>query len=129
MIIKAPFNNEQIKNLKKYQKRGDRHPFTCRGDDINCNRSEREDGGILIPKEEGMVCPCGKYTQKWVHDFMCEKQPNKDYVKVTIPLYFTNLVLTLKWKHTFYNFNLPYLGIGFYSTHKQDKKIWTRKEN
>lgn len=30
-IIKAPFTEEQVKNLNAYQKRGQFHPFTCCG--------------------------------------------------------------------------------------------------
>lgn len=70
--IVAPFTEQQVINLNKYQSSGRMHPFTCGG--AECNRSEREDEGILIATTEGWVCPCGKYTQNWAHDFMVENQ-------------------------------------------------------
>jgi len=109
--VRPPFTEEQIKNLKKYQKREDRHPFTCRGQ--FCDRSKRSDEGILIPTVDGMVCPCGKYTQEWVHDFMAEKQPDKGYATLSIPLAICKLEITIKWKHNFQNMLLPWFGINF----------------
>lgn len=83
-IIYAPFSDEQVKNLNEYQKSGKFHPFTCcspedikdcmRGvffaneNEINMEQNE----GLLTAKNEGWVCPCGKYTQNWAHKFMSE---------------------------------------------------------
>lgn len=67
--ITAPFTEEQVERLNKYQNEGRFHPFTCCSHD-GCKRGEREDEGILIATKDGWVCPCGKYKQNWAHDFM-----------------------------------------------------------
>ena len=60
-MIKAPWTDEQVKNLNDYQGAGVFHPFTCGG--TNC----RED---LVATPTGWVCPKCDYTQNWAHDFM-----------------------------------------------------------
>ena len=88
--IETPFTQEQVDNLNSYQLGGSFHPFTCCGGNKNtpnCLRNksteDRSNGidvpytneteGILIATEEGWICPCGQYTQKWAHSFMSEK--------------------------------------------------------
>jgi len=66
--IFAPFSEEQVKALKNWQEKGF-HPFTCCSFE-DCKRSEQKNEGELIPYSEGWICPCGKYTQDWCHDFM-----------------------------------------------------------
>lgn len=79
--IKAPFTKEQVKKLNEYQKQGKFHQFTCCSPEEipECLRAMKEvDGkiiegtsnGILIAREEGWICPCGKYKQNWAHSFM-----------------------------------------------------------
>ena len=70
--IKAPFTEEQVKKLEEWQANDRLHPFTCCSpEDIKeCQRRSKENEGILIPHKEGWICPCGKYTQDWCHDFM-----------------------------------------------------------
>ncbi len=72
--IKAPFSKEQVEKLNEYQGKGEFHPFTCCSDDAGGTDCERRNGkeGKLIATEEGWVCPCGKYSQKWAHKFMSE---------------------------------------------------------
>ena len=70
--ITAPFTPEQVKGLNEFQHSW-MHPFTCGGE--YCHRGEREDDGILIARETGWVCPCGKYTQDWAHAFMADGAP------------------------------------------------------
>ena len=80
--IIAPFTDEQVERLHDWQagQIGIRtpdggllitatHPFTCMGHE-GCERPEKFDDGILIPSNDGFVCPCGKYKQDWCHDFM-----------------------------------------------------------
>ena len=75
--ITAPFTNEQVKKLNNYQKNGRFHPFTCCSHD-GCDRINQKDEGLLIATNEGFICPCGKYEQKWAHKFMSEDiQPLK----------------------------------------------------
>lgn len=64
MKIQAPFNENQIKNLERYQRLGYVHPFTCP------QNSTHISDGILLPTTNGMICiECG-YIQNWVHDYM-----------------------------------------------------------
>lgn len=83
--IKAPFTDEQVDNLNEWQAGminavspgGDMlilptHPFTCCGHN-DCKRGEDVNHGILIPSNDGFVCPCGNYKQDWCHDFMASK--------------------------------------------------------
>lgn len=72
MIVKAPFTQEQIDNINDYQKGGRFHPFTCMSYN-NCKREENK-WGELVATRDGLVCPCGKYKQDWVHDMMTQKQ-------------------------------------------------------
>lgn len=69
--IEAPFTKEQVEALNNYQNHGMFHPFTCCSHE-GCERSKREDQGLLIATEEGWVCPCGKWKQNWAHEFMAE---------------------------------------------------------
>lgn len=68
-MVRAPFTDEQVIALQKWQDAGVIHPFTCCSHD-GCERSSREDHGVLIPTKEGWICPCGKWKQDWCHDFM-----------------------------------------------------------
>lgn len=59
------FSEDQIKALERFQK-GPFHPFThCCSDGVS---------RILVPKENGLHCPCGNYKQNWVHDFMVDEK-------------------------------------------------------
>ena len=92
--VEAPFTDEQVIKLTQWQsgsiKRKEAinivddelntlfpdgmvpvHPFTCCSHN-DCKRGEREDQGILIPSNEGWVCPCGEWKQNWCHNFMVE---------------------------------------------------------
>lgn len=98
--LKAPFTEEQVIALNKYQEFGQFHPFTCSGkphvitekefkknvlsefqdkmkDIIGKTEYRRDETcineGILIATKEGWVCPCGYYKQDWAHTFMAEK--------------------------------------------------------
>lgn len=81
---KAPFNEEEIKNINKNQENGECHPFTCCSPDnipeclrvkATTDRFEKNldisynsiTEGILIATKDGLICPCGKYNQDWVY--------------------------------------------------------------
>jgi hypothetical protein len=68
----APFTPKQVEDLKMYHNNEMMHPFTCCGpsDIPECQRNSGKNEGVLIPTEKGWLCPCGKYTQNWAHDFM-----------------------------------------------------------
>lgn len=67
-FIHAPFSDDQVEQLARYQRSGRMHPFTCGG---------QHPGGhvILTATAAGWVCPesCG-YTQDWAHAFMADKE-------------------------------------------------------
>ena len=62
----APFTDKEVKELNHHQNNDLVHSYTCCGYD-GCKRSEQKDDSKLIITKEGMVCPCGKYTQDWAH--------------------------------------------------------------
>lgn len=76
-VIKAPFTEQQVKNLNAYQAQGKFHPFTCCGGNYEgndkCERQNRTGEGLLKASVNGWICPCGKYTQDWAHESMAEK--------------------------------------------------------
>lgn len=63
-VIKAPFTDEQVNNLNRYQKLGFIHEFTC--------GNEHEGDNTLIATKDGWICPTCDYTQNWCHDFMLD---------------------------------------------------------
>jgi hypothetical protein len=64
-MMTAPWSEEQVAALNKYQKDGRMHPFTCPGEFEQC-KAHRE----LIATTNGWVCQCGKYKQNWAHEWM-----------------------------------------------------------
>lgn len=65
IIIEAPFTDEQVDNLNKFQQSGMFHEFTC-----ICRKS-------LVATNNGMRCPgCGR-MQYWVHNFMADGSLNE----------------------------------------------------
>lgn len=69
MSQKSPFTEEQIDNFNRQQLSGEYHPYTCCSTDNDGNHCDREkhNWGILIATKNGLICPCGKYTQNWFH--------------------------------------------------------------
>jgi hypothetical protein len=67
--ITAPFNDEQIAAINAYQKNPFPHALTCCGHN-GCERHDKD----LLAQTDGLVCPCGQYTQKWVPPFIIEKK-------------------------------------------------------
>lgn len=72
--ITAPFTDEQVERLTEYQNLRAMHPFTCCSpyDVPKCTRASGESDGVLIPRTEGFICPCGRYTQDWAYAFMAD---------------------------------------------------------
>ena len=62
MMIKAPFNDEQIRSINEFQHCNYFHPFTCANDSNH----------VLVAYNAGLMCPNNdcKYTKEWVHNFM-----------------------------------------------------------
>lgn len=62
-----PFPNSVVETINYLKDRNPPHPYTCCGPDIpECQRNSGENEGILTATTNGLVCPCGKYTQTWV---------------------------------------------------------------
>jgi hypothetical protein len=74
--VKAPFTEEQVKRINEYQDSGRFHAFTCMSHPVpECERTAMINQGTLVASETGLTCPCGKYTQDWVHEFMTQPLP------------------------------------------------------
>ncbi len=60
-MIYAPWTDDQVAALKRYQTNGRFHPYTCgnRGDHL------RDKGGVLVPTKNGWRCPECQYVQNW----------------------------------------------------------------
>ena len=78
----SPFNKpipNFIEKMNIMQRCGRFHPLTCNSNHADCKRSQsyskrnegetvpfsHENEGVLIATEEGWVCPCGNYKQKF----------------------------------------------------------------
>lgn len=73
--VTAPFTEEQVERLKRWQTTNWLHPFTCMSPDLpECERRTHKSFGILVPTTGGWVCPCGQYKQDWAHDFMVAEE-------------------------------------------------------
>jgi hypothetical protein len=57
-MIQAPWTNEQVAALNRWQQSNWVHPFTCR-----CGKD-------LVATREGWRCGSCDYTQDWAHDSM-----------------------------------------------------------
>lgn len=70
-IIFAPFTEEQVINLNKFQKNPRFHPFTC---GVNRKDPKHLDGeGVLIATKKGWICPYCSYLQDWAISWMAEE--------------------------------------------------------
>lgn len=63
--IFAPFTDEQVEGLNKYQHSGAFHEFNCGG-----KNHPKDSDKILIATNEGWICPNCNYTQKWAWEGM-----------------------------------------------------------
>jgi hypothetical protein len=63
--ITAPWSDEQVENINRFQNAGAFHPFTC-----NCPHPERN--YKLKATNEGLRCTDCGWDQRWVHVFMAD---------------------------------------------------------
>lgn len=80
--VTAPFTDEQVICINDYQKFGKFHPFTCCSPEeiSECTRKREnhtegeyeKNDGLLLASNNGLTCPCGKYTQDWCYEFMAK---------------------------------------------------------
>jgi hypothetical protein len=68
-IVKAPWTDQQVANLNRWQTCGHVHPFTCPN-----HAKASQDGVIfvtsLVAQHDGWHCPDCAYTQTWAHAMM-----------------------------------------------------------
>jgi hypothetical protein len=76
--IYAPFTDEQVEKLNRFQSTKSIHPFTCctPSEIRECQRRLRRNEGILIATNDGWVCPCGEYVQDWAYAGMLDDFSN-----------------------------------------------------
>ncbi len=68
-IITAPFTDDQVRVLNRYQREGLMHPFTCPSDKHVMRL-------MLVATRDGWKCllqDCD-YTQDWAHAFMADEE-------------------------------------------------------
>lgn len=80
--IKAPWTDEQVAALNRWQQRGNVHPFTCGasephpvGPPGSDSFKHRETNRTLIAENDGWHCPTCRYTQDWAWDAMFNVNP------------------------------------------------------
>lgn len=84
MTTHAPWTDEQVAALNRWQTSGEFHPFTCgsgnRGDDAHVAHAKQFGGdfGQLVATRDGWVCPVCDYRQTWAHWFMALPAANPD---------------------------------------------------
>lgn len=71
--IKAPWTDEQVAALNRWQHYGFVHEFTCPNDH----------DAVLVAHNSGWICPLCDYTQDWAFETMFEEQVNPLQVVVT----------------------------------------------
>lgn len=71
--ITAPFSDEQVKELKNWQRNYKVQPLTCPNRDApgHIERLNREKG-TLVPYRAGWFCLDCDYSQDWAHKFMVD---------------------------------------------------------
>ena len=69
MKITAPWTQEQVDALNRFQQSDYVHPFTC-GSGRRTDADHKDGEGILLATVDGWKCPFCDYTQDWAHDFM-----------------------------------------------------------
>jgi hypothetical protein len=64
----APWTEEEVIALNRYQDSGETHPFTCGNEHPPAGHS------VLVATEDGWICPVPfcYYTQDWCHEWMIE---------------------------------------------------------
>ena len=69
-MIEAPWTDEQVDKLNRYQQLGNFHEFTCLNSHGDLSRT-------LIATRDGWICPNCDYKQTWAHSAMLKMGENK----------------------------------------------------
>lgn len=85
--IRAPFTNEEVRALNRWQSSKFVHPFTCGQRDLPGHKEHADkvgdhDHGILIATQSGWICPVCDYKQDWAHAFMAIAPPELPFAAV-----------------------------------------------
>lgn len=67
-IVKAPWTDEQVANLNRWQKCGYVHEFTCPKD--HAAEAGHHATVALYAHHSGWICPLCDYRQDWAHAMM-----------------------------------------------------------
>ena len=62
--MKAPFTQEQVEALNRFQQSGHVHPYTC-GSGRRTDADHLDGEGVLVATTEGWKCPYCDYRQDW----------------------------------------------------------------
>lgn len=84
-ILKAPWTDEQVATLNRYQRDSRFHPFTCGSENRRDARHmaavfehNLQDAGQLHATVNGWVCMACKYTQDWALTVMLTALDNRN---------------------------------------------------
>jgi hypothetical protein len=72
--IDAPWTQEEVDALNRYQQERWMHPFTC-GSGRRTDKDHLDGEGILLATLDGWICPFCDYRQNWAHEFMFQGPP------------------------------------------------------
>jgi hypothetical protein len=67
---RAPWSDEEVKALNRFQGYGFVHPFTCGND------HGTQDDRVLVATKDGWICPGCDYKQTWAYEIMFEPLVN-----------------------------------------------------
>ena len=66
-LVRAPWNETQVRNLNARQQDEHRHPYTCGTKDKHSLLLQGNKDTTLVAKADGWHCPNCDYTQDWAH--------------------------------------------------------------
>lgn len=75
--IFAPFTDEQVAALNRFQNYYWTHPFTC-GSGRRTDSDHLDGEGALVATNDGWICPYCDYKQNWAHEMMLHEWPSPD---------------------------------------------------
>ncbi len=75
--VHAPWTQEQVDALNRYQQEGKFHPFTC-GSGRRTDEHHLDGEGILVATPQGWKCPYCDYKQDWALEFQVNYEGTKE---------------------------------------------------
>lgn len=77
--VKAPWTEEQVKSLRRWQWSPNVHPYTCPNRTDSPHEEHYGDLGGLRPTQTALVCDDCGYTQTWAHSFSVSFRDSKGW--------------------------------------------------